>query len=157
MMLQIAIVYSTKVINKSRNTIVFLCFRRSIWMSCFISSNKKKKRVTQKWCVINTHWCYTISFKVQVNGSEDAFVCEKKHRIDNWVCLIKHLLPAPIKVQEINVLEAPIRFLTLEMKTKLIPSQCTFIRSVCGMVVHEVLKSKVEIWRFSFSLDIDFI
>ena len=60
-------------------------------------------------------------------------------------CLVKCLLPAPLEVQYINVLEKPIRFLTLGLKTKLIISESTFRRRLCRMVVYKVLKSKVEI------------
>ena len=37
------------------------------------------------------------------------------------------------------------RFLTLDLKTKLIISESTFRRSLCRMVVYKMLKSKVEI------------
>ena len=35
------------------------------------------------------------------------------------VCLMKYLLQAPLKVQYIDVLEKPKRFLNLDLKTKL--------------------------------------
>ena len=60
-------------------------------------------------------------------------------------CLVRYLLPAPLEVQLINVLEKPMRFLTLDLKTKLIISESTFRRSLCRMVMYKVLKSKVEI------------
>ena len=60
------------------------------------------------------------------------------------VCLIKYLLPAPLEVQQIDVLENPMCFPTLDLKTKLISSENTF-RSLCGMVVYKILMSKVEI------------
>ena len=59
--------------------------------------------------------------------------------------LVKYLLPAPLEVQYINVLEKPMRFLTLGLKTKLIISESTFRRSLCRMALYKVLKSKVEI------------
>ena len=37
------------------------------------------------------------------------------------------------------------RFLTLDLKTKLITSESTFRRSLCRMVVYEVLQLKVKI------------
>ena len=61
------------------------------------------------------------------------------------VCLEKYLLPAPLEVQQINVLEKPMRFLTLDLKTKLIIFESTFRGSLCRMVEYKVLKSKVEI------------
>ena len=60
------------------------------------------------------------------------------------VCLMKDLLPALLEVQYIHVLQKPVPFLTLDLKTKLITSQSTFRRSLCGMVVYKVLLSKVE-------------
>ena len=44
-----------------------------------------------------------------------------------------------------DALEKPMRFLTLDLKAKLITSESTFRRSLYGMVVYKVLKSKVEI------------
>ena len=60
------------------------------------------------------------------------------------VSLVKYLL----------VLEKPMHFLTLDLKTKLIIYESTFMRSLYGMVVYKVLKSKVGIdlvffWIFS--------
>ena len=37
------------------------------------------------------------------------------------------------------------RFLTLDLKTKLITFESTFRRSLCGMVVYEMLNSKAKI------------
>ena len=37
------------------------------------------------------------------------------------------------------------RFLTLDLQTKLITSESTFRRSLCGMVVDKMLSSKAEI------------
>ena len=37
------------------------------------------------------------------------------------------------------------RFLTLDLKTKVITYETTFVRSFCEMVLYKVLKSKVEI------------
>ena len=42
-------------------------------------------------------------------------------------------------------LDKPMRFLTLDLKTKLITSESTFRRSLCGMVVDKMLNSKAEI------------
>ena len=42
-------------------------------------------------------------------------------------------------------LEKSMRFLALDLNTKFITSESTFTRSLCGMVVYKVLKSKVEI------------
>ena len=60
------------------------------------------------------------------------------------VSLVKYLL----------VLEKPMHFLTLDLKTKLIIYESTFMRNLYGMVVYKVLKSKVGIdlvffWIFS--------
>ena len=60
------------------------------------------------------------------------------------VCLVKNLLPAPLEVQQIDVLGKPMRFLALDLSTKLKTSESTFW-CLCGMVVYKVLKSKVEI------------
>ena len=60
-------------------------------------------------------------------------------------CLVNYLLPAHLEVQQVNILEKPMRFLILDLKTKLIISESTFRRSLCRMVVYKVLKSKVEI------------
>ena len=43
-----------------------------------------------------------------------------------------------------DLLENPRRFLTLDLKTKLITHENTFMSSLCGMVVYKVLKAKVE-------------
>ena len=59
--------------------------------------------------------------------------------------LVKCLLPAPLEVQYINVLEKAMRFLTLGLKKKMIISESTFRRSLSRMAVYKVLKSKVEI------------
>ena len=69
----------------------------------------------------------------------------RKHIALTRFCLVKYLLTAPLEVQYINVLEKPMRFMTLGLKTKLIISESTFRRSLCRMVVYKVLKSKVEI------------
>ena len=58
---------------------------------------------------------------------------------------MKYLLPAHLEVQQIHVLEKPMCFLTLDLKTKLITSESTFRRSLCGMVVDKMLSSKAEI------------
>ena len=58
---------------------------------------------------------------------------------------MKYLLPAPLEVRQIDVLEKPRRFLTLNLKTKLESPESTFTRSLCWLVVNKVLKSKVEI------------
>ena len=50
-------------------------------------------------------------------------------------CLVKYLLPVPLEVQYINVLEKPMRFLTLGLKTKFIISESTFRRILCRMAV----------------------
>ena len=42
-------------------------------------------------------------------------------------------------------LEKPMRFLTLDLKKKLITSESTFSRSLCGMVIDKMLSSKAEI------------
>ena len=61
------------------------------------------------------------------------------------VYLVNDPLPAALEVQEIDVLEKPMRFLTLDLMAKLITSESTFRRSLCGMVIYKVLKTKVEI------------
>ena len=80
----------------------------------------------------------------------------RKHVALTRFCLVKYLLPALSEVQYITVLEKPMRFMTLGLNTKLIISESTFRRSLCRMVVHKVLKSKVEI-DLAFFVDIDFI
>ena len=60
------------------------------------------------------------------------------------VCLVKYLLSAPLEVQQTDVLEKPMHFLTLDLKAKLITSKRTF-SSLCRMVVYKVLQSKVVI------------
>ena len=88
--------------------------------------------MAQKWCWINTHWCTNILFKNHVSNNEEAFNYEERHNIGK--SLEKYLLPAPSEVQW-----------TLDLITKLIASESTFRRTLCGMVVYKVLKSKVEI------------
>ena len=44
-------------------------------------------------------------------------------------CLVKYLLPAPSEVQYMNVLEKPMRFLTLGLKAKLIISEGAKVKS----------------------------
>ena len=58
---------------------------------------------------------------------------------------MKYLLPAHLEVQQIYVLEKPMCFLTLDLKTKLITSESTFRRSLSMMVVNKILNSKAEI------------
>lgn len=52
--------------------------------------------------------------------------------------------------------EIPMRFLTLDFKMNDITSESTFMRCICGTVVHEMLKSKVE-KDFAFFSNIDFV
>ena len=58
------------------------------------------------------------------------------------VCLVKHLLPAPLEDQK---MEKPMHFLTVDLKKKLITSERTSRRNLCRVVVYKVLQSKVEI------------
>ena len=44
-----------------------------------------------------------------------------------------------------DVLEKQMRFLTLDLKTNLKTSENIFMRSLCGMLVYKVLRSKVEV------------
>ena len=69
--------------------------------------------------------------------------------------LVKHFLPAFLEVQQIDVLEKPVRFLTICLKAKLITSEKLFSRNLYGMVVYKVLESKAEIDLAFF--DTDFI
>ena len=52
------------------------------------------------------------------------------------VCLVKYLLSVRLEDQQIDVLEKPMHFLTLDLKKKLITSEGTLIR----MVVYKVLQ-----------------
>ena len=70
----------------------------------------------------------------------------RKDKALTRVCLLKYLLPAPLEVQYVDVLEKQMHFLTLDLKTKLITFESIFRRSLCRMVVHKVLQSKVEIY-----------
>lgn len=87
---------------------------------------------------------------IQISCLKTMLLMMKKHlfmREDTVlarVCLIKYLLPAPLEVQQIDVLENPMCFPTLDLKKKLISSENTF-RSLCGMVAYKILMSKVEI------------
>ena len=58
---------------------------------------------------------------------------------------MKYLSPITLDVLQINVLEKPMRFLTLVLKTKLITPESTFRMTLCGMILYKVLKSKDEI------------
>ena len=53
-------------------------------------------------------------------------------------------------------LDTPMRFLTLYLKKKLITSESTFRRSLCGMVLDKMLNSKAET-DLAFFLKIAFI
>ena len=61
------------------------------------------------------------------------------------VCLVMYLLSAPLEDQQIDVLEKPMHFLTLDLKKNLTTSEGTFRRNLCRMVVYKVPHSKVEI------------
>ena len=61
------------------------------------------------------------------------------------VFIVKCFLPVPLEVQYMDVLEKPVRFLTLDFKAKLITSESTFRRSLYGMILDKMLNSKVEI------------
>ena len=47
--------------------------------------------------------------------------------------------------KEVSYLERTVRILILDLKAKLITPEITFRTSLCGMVLYEVLRSKVEI------------
>ena len=64
--------------------------------------------------------------------------------------LVKYLLPTSLEVQQIDVLGKSMCCLTLDLKTKSITSEKTFMRSLSRMVVYKVLHTKVK-------NDIDFI
>lgn len=52
-----------------------------------------------------------------------------------------------------DVLEKPMCFLILDLKTKLITPERTLMRRLYGMIVYKVLKSKVETeFAFFFTL-----
>ena len=60
-------------------------------------------------------------------------------------CLVKYLPPASLEVRQIDILKKSMCFRTLDLNTKLITSGSTFRRSLCGIVIYNVLKSKVEV------------
>ena len=62
---------------------------------------------------------------------------KRKNRELTRVCSLKFLLPAPLELQQTNVLEKPMRSLTLDLKAKLILSESTFMRSLCGINVQK--------------------
>ena len=107
---------------------VFIFFRRSIWNELFyiIRFKELKKEVGPKWCWVNSHWYTNILFKNHVTN-----------RVEKHLFIDKSLFS--------EVLEKPMRLLTLDLKTKLITSESTFRRSLFGMVVDKMLSSKAEI------------
>ena len=98
---------------------------------------------------------YRYHLKNRVSNSEEKTQHEKrlwhlylfmrKVLASKRVCLVKYLRLVPLKSNRQMCQESKFRFLTLDFKTKLITSESTIRRSLCGMVVYMVLKSKVEI------------
>ena len=131
-------------ISESRNPMVFIFFRRSIWNELFyiIRFKEIKKEVCPKWCWVNSHWYTNILFKNHATSRVKKHLFIDKSLFSE---VVKYLLPAHLEVQQIYVLEQPMRFLTLDLKTKLITSESTFRRSLSGMVVYKILNSKAEI------------
>ena len=123
---------------------VFIFFRRSIWNELFyiIRFKELKKEVGPKWCWVNSHWYTNILFKNHATSRVKKHLFIDKSLFSE---VVKHLLPAHLGVQQIYVLEKPMRFLTLDLKTKLITSKSIFRRSLSGMVVYNMLNSKAEI------------
>ena len=128
-------------ISESRNPMVLIFFRRSIWNELFyiIRFKELKKEVGPKWCWVNSHWYTNILFKNHATS-----------RVKTQLFIDKSLfsevsssssLRSPIDI----CLDKPMRFLTLDLKTKLITSESTFRRSLSGMVVYKILNSKAEI------------
>ena len=90
--------------------------------------------------MINSH---NILFKNCVTNSKEAFIYEEIHSIDK--ILFSETSSSSSLRSPIDVLEKSVRFLTSNLKTKVITSEDTFRKRLCGMVVYQVLKSKVEI------------
>ena len=100
-----------------------------------------KKEVSPKWCWVNTNWYTNILFKNHFTSRVTNNLFMRKDVALTRVCLVKYLLSVRLEDQQIDVLEKPMHFLTLDLKKKLITSEGTLIR----MVVYKVLQWKVEI------------
>ena len=120
---------------------VFIFFRRSIWNELFyiIRFKELKKEVGPKWCWINSHWYANILFKNHTS-------CRVKKHLLIDKSLFSEVSSSSSLRSPIDIcFEKPMHFLTLDLKTKLITSESTFRRSLCGMVVDKMLNSKAEI------------
>ena len=119
---------------------VFIFFRRSIWNELFyiIRFKELKKEVGPKWCWVNSHWYTNILFKNHATSRVKKHLFIDKSLFSEVSS--SSSLRSPIDI----CLDKPMRFLTLDLKTKLITSESTFRRSLCGMVVDKMLSSKAE-------------
>ena len=100
-----------------------------------------KKEVSPKWCLVNTNWYTNILSKNHFTNRVTKNLFMRKDVALTRVCLAKYLLSVSLEDQQIDVLEKPMHFLTLDLKKKLITSEGT----LCRMVVYKVLQWKVEI------------
>ena len=103
-------------ISESRNPMVFIFFRRSIWNELFyiIRFKEIKKEVCPKWCWVNSHWYTNILFKNHATSRV------KKHLfIDKSLCSGVSSSSSLRSLIDI-CLEKPMCLLTLDLKAKLI-------------------------------------
>ena len=77
-------------------------------------------------------WYNKILFKDHATNSNEAFIFQERHSTDKSF-LAEESLRSPI-----DVLRKSIRFLTSnsDLKTKVITSEGTFRRNICGMVLY---------------------
>ena len=119
---------------------VFIFFRRSIWNELFyiIRFKELKKEVGPKWCWVSSHWYTNILFKNHATSRMKKHLFIDKSLFSEVSS--SSSLRSPIDI----CLEKPMRFLTLNLTTKLITSESTFKSSLCGMVLDKMLKSKAQ-------------
>ena len=97
-----------------------------------------------KWCWVNTNWYANVLFENHVTNRVTNHSFTRKDKALTSLCLVKYVLPTALEVQWIDILEKPMCCLTLDLKTKLITSESTFMRSLSRVVVQKVLHAKVE-------------
>ena len=115
----------------------------SFEIGCFIylDSRRTKKEVSPKWWWIKIYWNTNILFKNQVSSSEEGFIYEKRHKIDEIVFS---------EVSSSSSLRSPTDRCFSNANPfsdfRLITSESPFVKSLLGMVVYKVIKSKAEIY-----------
>ena len=119
---------------------VLIFFRSSIWNELFyiIRLKKLKKEVGPKWCWVNSHWYTNILFKSHATSRVKTQLFIDKGLFSEVSS--SSFLRSPVDICS----DKPMRFLTFDLKTKLITSESTFRRSLCGMVLDKMLNSEAE-------------